>query len=236
MAQLLEGLFLYEIILMILGILLFLALLIRFIVKLPSGDQWKWFTVLFLVCVVMIGYPGIMKVKFDNGMIEIERWSRMVEQNPADSAAKAQLKSAIAAVHDEQLTSAENLAKVAVANAVLGDTLKALTYVDRALSDRPDFTEARVLQSAYSTVTVRTDRMIKRLEANPRDAALRSELNQNLRELEAGAGGSPLHLPLAKGYAVLGDSDKALRYSDSVLIRRPASQEALMIQRKFGRR
>jgi hypothetical protein len=78
--------------------------------------------------------------------------------------------------------------------------------------------------------------MIKRLEANPRDAALRSELNQNLRELEAGAGGSPLHLPLAKGYAVLGDSDKALRYSDSVLIRRPASQEALMIQRKFGRR
>jgi hypothetical protein len=235
--QLLDGLSLYEIILIVLGVLLFLVLLLRLVFKTPAADQWKWITALFLVSVIMIGYPSIQKIKYDNGMLEIEKWSREVERNPADTAARGQLARALGDIGNRSITSPEKLVNVAAANAALGDTLKALTYVDQAIKTEPGFSKARALQSTYLTPTVKAERTITKLASNPRDAESREELKQNLRELEKNVGaGSPLHLSLAKGYAALGDSAQALRFADSVLHRRPTSKEALNIASRFRHR
>jgi hypothetical protein len=140
--QFVEGLYVYEVVLLVLGVLLFVAMLLRVVFKTPEKSQWKWIAVLFLFSVVMIGFPGIQEVTFDKGMIEIETWSRILDQNPADSTTRRQLTQAVKDIENRPIASADNLTKVAVANAVIGDTLKALSYVDEAIKAQPNLERA----------------------------------------------------------------------------------------------
>jgi hypothetical protein len=74
-----DGFLLYELILLILGIVFFLVLLFIAVYLLLKGQPVKNILKLFVIPIIMIGWPGIQKVKFLNGLVEIEMLADRVD-------------------------------------------------------------------------------------------------------------------------------------------------------------
>jgi hypothetical protein len=108
----------------------------------------------FSIPIIMIGFPGIQKVKFDNGVVEIEKGTEKLEGNPLDTTGRSALLTSIAELETRPVSSPITLVHVARAHAVAGDTLKALTYVDSALKAKPGFQEALSLQKRYKRLRI----------------------------------------------------------------------------------
>jgi hypothetical protein len=147
--NLFEGLFLYEIVLLFLGVLLFLVLVFVLVYYVLKKRAIKGLLFFFSIPIIMIGFPGIQKVKFDNGVVEIEKGTEKMEQNPSDTTGRSALRTNIAELEKRPVSSPGILVNVARAHAAAGDTLKALTYVDSALKANPGFQEALTLQKRY---------------------------------------------------------------------------------------
>src|SRR5688572_16891393 len=90
-AALTSGLLLGEIILMVLGVMLFVTLLVLLIIKVGRNQSASSLLFFFILPVVMIGFPTIQSFKV-NDFLEVTRIAtRAVEENPSDSAAYKKL-------------------------------------------------------------------------------------------------------------------------------------------------
>jgi hypothetical protein len=93
-----DGLHNYEVILLGLGALLFFVVLFVFIFLVVKNRPIKTVIPLFLVAIIMIGFPGIQKIKFDNGVLEIERLTKAAQENPEDQTVQEELESKLATI------------------------------------------------------------------------------------------------------------------------------------------
>ena len=149
-----EGLYLYEIVLLFLGVILFLVLVFILVYYVLKRRAIKGLLLFFPIPIVMIGFPGIEKIRFDNGIIEIEKSAERLEQNPADTTARSALRAHVAELEQRPVTDPSTLVSVARAHAATGDTLKAMAYVDSALKANPNFQEALTLKKHYRSLRV----------------------------------------------------------------------------------
>ncbi len=74
-----DGLHLYEIVLLVLGVILFLVLLVALIIFLIQGRSIKSLLLFFVVSVLMIGFPSVTKFKFDKDGVEIDKLAARAE-------------------------------------------------------------------------------------------------------------------------------------------------------------
>jgi hypothetical protein len=145
--NLFDGLHLYEIVLLILGSVLFLVLLV---ILITFVIQRRSITVLlpFLIAsVLMIGFPAVSKVRFDENGIEIDKAALALARNPSDEAAKRKLETLVAEAKPRAAESAEGLVKIARAEAVLGNSGKAVDTLNQALNRNPELEAAKDLKS-----------------------------------------------------------------------------------------
>jgi hypothetical protein len=77
-----EGLQNYEFILLVLGILLFFVLLFLLIFCVVKNRSIKPLLLFFVLSLVMIGFPGIQKIKFEQAGIEFEKAAKEALNNP----------------------------------------------------------------------------------------------------------------------------------------------------------
>lgn len=144
-----EGLYLYEVLLMICGVALFMALLGILVHHVRNAQKYGGLKVFFALPVLMIGFPGIAKFQFEEGKFSIEKYARELEENPGNDEACKALEEAVEQVEqrtDSTRSNADTLTLLAEGNLTLGRLDKALNHVDRAKAIKPDSAEAGKLE------------------------------------------------------------------------------------------
>ncbi len=72
----------YEIILLGLGVALFVVLLFLLIFSVVKKRPLKGLFVFFILPIVMIGFPGIQKIKFESNGAELDKTAAETRRNP----------------------------------------------------------------------------------------------------------------------------------------------------------
>jgi len=151
-----EGLYSYEKVLMVLGIVLFALLagaLVVFIVqKRRLGPLYPF----FLLPLVMIGFPAFQKISYENGKLSMEKYVRQVADNPKDEQARVNLQASIGKI--EPRAAADPKAGLMVARAFqsLNEPQRALAQVDSVLRVNPRMPQALQLRTTLSNDVLRT--------------------------------------------------------------------------------
>jgi hypothetical protein len=147
-----EGLYLHEIVLLLLGVIMFCVLVVLLIVFVIQRRGIKPLLLFFVIPILMIGFPAISKVKFDKDGVEIDKATEAAAEDPSSAAVRAKLENLVEQTKPRLAQSPEGLVKIARAEAVLGDQNKALRTLDQALNRDPKLETAKDLKTKLETV------------------------------------------------------------------------------------
>lgn len=133
MNNLFEGLLLYEITLLILGVILFLILSIGLLFYIIKKEPLMKLLMFFFIPIVMIGYPSITQVTISNDKIELSKLQKEVIENPRDSVAIEKMEQLTQKL-EKRATTPDDLIQVSTSNLLLGNNVKAVSLADQALT------------------------------------------------------------------------------------------------------
>ena len=226
MGKLLDGLFLYELLLMILGSILFLAI-ITLILK--QKEITKNHLLALGIAIVAVGFPGIKSFSITDGILKIEKSIEELEDNPESQEVKEALEKGVVAVEERPIKNAERLVTLSEANLKLGHTEKAVTQAKTALESKPN------LETATEVIeVVEVEKQIENVRSNPSDKKAKAKLKNEVKKLEklkTPSGRRTAHI--AEVYEVLGDHVKARAYIDSTKMYQPRNLKIQKIERRM---
>ncbi|MGA9365514.1 MAG: hypothetical protein WBW16_14215 [Bacteroidota bacterium] len=227
-----DGMYLYEFVLLILGVLLFLVLLTVLIFFVAQKRPLKVLSTFFVFPIVMIGFPGYQKITFDKDVITIEKSTHELSSNPSNAEARQELQKTLASVEPRSTSNPSILLKIGQGQAALGDTIKALNVVDSALHLDPKVPGGSMLKRAFSAPLERLENRAQEVARHPADQAARVSLMHDLTTFERGGNKSNAVLvAAANAHAIVGDTMKAKILVDSVLKRDANHTDALKLRR-----
>ncbi|MDP9079748.1 MAG: hypothetical protein M3O71_20150 [Bacteroidota bacterium] len=243
----LQGLYLYEIILMITGGILFLALVFALIWNVIKGKNIVSLLPFFFLPIVMIGWPAIKSVSYDNGKIDIEKTATELIQNPADTALQKKLEKSVATF---DTTRAANdpvaLNNISQAYYALGKYDDASIYNQKALSLNATLPQAINLKAGIEKqVAVKNnyEQSIRQLDnsiaaADSGKAALTPAATQKivgiLKTMK-----QPVYtdekssLVVAKALALVNKKEQSMQVVNKALEANPQSQESLQVKKNI---
>ena len=128
------------------GILLFVVGLGLLIYCVVTRRPFKAVLFLFVIAIIMIGFPSIKSFKVPGGEVQLRESLAAVEANPNDPAAKARLEAAVAQVSRQPNMTPQTLATLAKAQLVLGRRDEATKTLKSALKEQPKLKMDRDLQ------------------------------------------------------------------------------------------
>ncbi len=137
-----DGVKSYEIALLVMGVVLFAVLLGILVYMVVKNRDIKQILLFFLFPVVMIGFPAIQKISYDNLIIEVQRNTNAVRNDPQNTAAREDLSRQADKLEKRASGDPALLHKIAEANMVLGNTVKA-----RQLNEQADRIRIEALPS-----------------------------------------------------------------------------------------
>lgn len=234
-----DGLYFYELILVVLGILLFITLLIILIIYVAQKRALsKVLFSFFILPIAMIGFPGYQKITFDKGVVAIEKLNKELAANPSDESISTKLEKALSNVEERPVTNSEINLEIAKAQAGIGDTLKALVSVDKAIKNNSGSAEATDLKEQLNTPGVRFEKLTEEVEKKPDDPQLRLNLIEAASNLEKNSNTDPTTVKrLTKSYIALGDTTKVLNYADTLSKIDPKTQKFVGdVRKRFDKR
>jgi tetratricopeptide (TPR) repeat protein len=224
------GLYLYEVVLLVLGIVFFVVLLLAFGYYMKQNRSITPLLAFFVVAIAMIGYPSIKSIQIKDDMVTIEKQTQRLEENPTDASARTTLQETVAKVEQRPISNAPALTTIAKAQFALGNDAQAASTADKALQSDPQATEAKNLKSKIDEVN-RLHVLATTVEANPADANARAQLQRSVAGLSGTKLASPKALSeLARGQAALGDHEKALETANTAVTISPASTETRQLR------
>lgn len=180
MAELTDGLFLHDIVLIVLGSLMFLILLAGLMVKIMRGEEaGKMYLLGFLIPVLMIAYPSIQRMSFSRDLIELDKAAEYVAAHPEDTQARMKLDEQLEEVESRPIRSSDTRATAAKANYVQGNVQEAEEQAEKALEQDPENETARDIKGL-----VDFDKQVVHLERNPTDTMASRKLEQHVKELD----------------------------------------------------
>jgi tetratricopeptide (TPR) repeat protein len=240
----LQGLYLYEIILMITGGILFLALVFALIWNVVKGKNIVSLLPFFFLPIVMIGWTAIKSVSYDNGKIDIEKTANELIKNPADTALQKKLEKSVAAFDTTRATNDPvALNNISKAYYALGKYDDASVYNQKALSINPGLPQAINLKAGIE-----------------KQAAIKTNFRQSIQELSnsvaaADTGKAALtpaaaqkivgilqtikhpvytdeksSLVIAKALALINKKEQSMQVVNKALEANPQSQESLQLK------
>lgn len=153
MSEITDGLMLHDIVLIILGALMFLILLGGLGVKIVKSEEVsKLYLLGFLIPILMIGFPSIQRLSFSRDLIELEKLAKEVSENPENTLARAQLDEKIESV-GPRAKSVESKQKVAESYLAGDQPEKARETAKEVLEQDPDNLTAKGIVSVVEAET-----------------------------------------------------------------------------------
>ncbi len=212
-----DGLYAYEIVLLVLGALLFMVLILAFMVLVMRGQPFSKLFAFFAVPIVMIGFPSIQSMEFFNGIIKIQKYTHDLEQDPENKTARNALAGEVTRISDRPSSDPGVATTLARAQIALGDNGAAEANVQKALRVAPQLPDALELKKR-----IELDRNLAALTAqaqqDPNNVAVRAELQKTVIEATRQPIASPVTLTnLAAAQVVIGDHAQAKSNVDKAL-------------------
>jgi hypothetical protein len=172
-----NGLYNFEIVLLILGVLLFLIALVKFM-KNPSPVLVAF----FLISIAMIGYPSVQSIAYQNGVVTINKQVHDLEADPTNEALRSSLQQNVALVEQRPTTDPVINVALATAHFALGNEAQAKTTLQQALRKNPALPAAKDLNNKIA-LSDRVQALTAHVEAAPADTAAKTELEQTVSQI-----------------------------------------------------
>jgi hypothetical protein len=132
-----EGLKSHERVLLVMGVVFFITLLGLLVYYAVKRMPFKGLLPFFAIPIVMVGFPGIQKITFDNGVLGIEKLTEKVEQDPTNTAAKKELETRLKAIENRPISRSANLKILERAYSAVGNKQKATEFRRRLMPVKP---------------------------------------------------------------------------------------------------
>lgn len=174
--KLTDGLRLYEVILLLLGAVMFLALVAMMIVYASQRRTLKPLFMFFAIPVLMLVWPSVQKIKIDGQGAEIEKQVAAVEKNPTDEN-KKELEETVAALEDRNVKDPEVVKKIIKAHYLLGDSKAAKDAIQTLPASETADPEVKNIRTSI-IVTDKLQEQLQVVNQNPADSNKIKELNQ----------------------------------------------------------
>ena len=185
-----DGLYLGEVVLLVLGVVLFLVLVFAFIYQLLRHRSLKPLLLFFLVPVLMIGYPTIKSVQYKDGALTLDKMTRELAANPTDVKLREALDEKVKDVAPRVGNSPKDAVTLAQAQFELGREDEAARSLARVPASKGSLPEVRELRARLDQVE-RLRSLAGKVEANPGDQQSRAELQRNLAAADQNQVGQP---------------------------------------------
>jgi tetratricopeptide (TPR) repeat protein len=196
MSKLFDNLSAMEFVMMMMGVIIFLVLVFLLVWKAMKNQPYSLLLIAFLIPIVLVGYPTIQSIKFDNGIIILEKYVAQVAENPEDSAARAHLKEEMTVLEKDART-ANNpvaLATLASSHLVLGNLSSADSTIKKAEELDPNLEPVKTTASEIQKQIkinnqflrdVRLlDKSVDIIQERPKDTATVSQVIKTLTNLK----------------------------------------------------
>ncbi len=171
MENLFDGLLLYEITLLILGVVLFLILSIGLLYYIIKKEQIAKLLFFFFIPIVMIGYPSITQITISNDRIELSKLQNKVIEDPEDSVAVQKMEQLTEKL-EKRASTTDELVQIGTSNLLLGNNERAENLADEALTkDKTneaarDVKDMAILQQRIREIPVQEEAAPAREETN----------------------------------------------------------------------
>ncbi len=227
--NLFDGLYAYEVVLLILGVLLFVVALALLILQVVRGKPYGTLVAFFALPIVMIGYPSIQKITFQDGAVTIDKTTAQLQEAPTDAALRSNLETQVAKLASRPTNDPAALTSIAKAQFALGHSAEAQTNVQKALQASPTLPEALALQQRIDTDNTITN-LSAQLAEHPNDAT-----KEKLKDAVAKAAPLKIANPgflahMAIAHAALGDQAIAHSFAGEALKINPNLAEAKLLK------
>jgi tetratricopeptide (TPR) repeat protein len=250
--NLLQGIQLPELIMLILGFILGLALIFIFIFTALRGKPNLYLLVGFIVPALLIGYPSYKSTQFGNNVVKIEQLVEKVNENPTDIAAQKELIDNLGQLPASRcVKSADAMTSIANAQASLGQydsarvTINKAVELDKtsakALEGQKDINEKWEARERVRTHVRYLDNNIKDFEKRPNDKNLRDSIANRIETISklSMSTNVPVHLEnqqvitIARAAAIVGRIDQGKQMTQEVLKINPNQKEAINLKKDF---
>jgi hypothetical protein len=219
-----------EFVMMMMGIVIFLVLVFLLIWKAMKNQPYAMLLIAFLIPTVLVGFPAIQSIKFDNWTLQIDKYAAQVAKNPSDTAARIQLKKEITDLQGDPRTenNPEALATLATSHLALGNLSSADSAIKKAEelapNSEPVKTTASEIQkqikinSKFLRDITLLDKKVGIIQEKPKDTATVTQVIETLTNLQ-----TPRYvdessaLIIAKTFSVLNQTQKSEEVIDRVL-------------------
>jgi tetratricopeptide (TPR) repeat protein len=170
-----DGMYSYEIILLVGGVLLFLVLLAALLRKVFSNEPFSALLPFFGVAVLMIGFPAWSSVKVSDGVVEIDKKTHDLQEHPEDVALRSSLQSDVSKLSARPFNNPRIVTTLAQAQFALGQEEQAKQNLDKALAVDPALKPAQELKAKIE-VADKLSALTAAAEKQPENAQVKQEL------------------------------------------------------------
>ena len=236
MSPIFAGLYFHEVVLLILGVLLFIILVIAFFYQLVHKRSITPLLAFFLIPISMIGFSGIKSFQYKDGLVTIDKTTRQLQENPTDTAARQTLKEQVTKIGDRAGSDPQSAVLLAKAQYALGNEAAAKNNLQKAIQASPTDPSAQELQRKIAAVD-NLKQLSSQVEADPANSAARAKLASTLDQTSQMKIANPNALiQVARAQTALGQHTQALENTQKVLAITPNSSSAHQLQNTINRR
>ncbi|MES1161102.1 MAG: tetratricopeptide repeat protein [Bacteroidota bacterium] len=223
-----NGLYGYEVIMMVLGILLFVVLLFALLRNIVKDKPIGPLSFFFLLPIVMIGFPSFQKISYDNGKLELDKAAHSLSSNPVDSASRQKVESEVEKLKGRAEGDPKGLVALANAHWALGNYDSCQRLTAKALQLAPADTAVRrqvaVLETKidghnqFKANIAKLNNYLGRVAAGDKDAGVAEGILTVLDTLKKPTYVSEKDaLTIGKAYVALNQPAKALQIADKII-------------------
>jgi hypothetical protein len=180
--RILDGLYLYEIVLLALGVLLFLLLIAVLVMQIRGGKPHARLIPFFGIAVFMMGYPGIKSFELSASEVKIELNTRKLLDDPTNSVLRESLKVEVEKVAARPVRNAITNTAIARAQLALGEEPQAEERLNAVLKVDPTLPAAQGMKEEiflYRELAILTSKV----ERDPRDTSAKAQLAAVVRSV-----------------------------------------------------
>jgi tetratricopeptide (TPR) repeat protein len=201
--SLLQGLHLYEIVLMVLGVILFIRALFLMKSSPKSGAAY------FLISAIFIGWPSVKSIEFGEITVELNNQTEELLKNPTDTVTRQAVVENLKKIEGRSTSDPHIITLIARAQFATGNEAAAETNLNQALKADPKLPEALALRQKIASIQ-KLDQLTEQVKSNPQNEAAKQELTQHLAQVAKEPIANPNALAtVAQAQAAVGNKQEA---------------------------
>ena len=169
-----SGLLLYEVVLLILGVFLFLILSVGLLFYIIRKEQIKKLLLFFVLPIIMIAYPSIKEISISKDKIQLTKYQEEFIKNPNDSVAREKVIEYTKKLED-RASSPEDNVQISKSKLLLGNHNEAIDFANKASSKDSANAEARNIRSLAT--------LEKTVQESPQESVRNVQMDSIIQDL-----------------------------------------------------